>query len=103
VDELRHATKREAFEMQAERTREALKLTVRRNALKKERAECQELLAWSEEDEEAFEAALEEIKTRTTALKAEKKKLLKRTLKYRVPLEVLEELAPRLRSRDRLG
>jgi hypothetical protein len=80
-DELRHATKREALEMKADETSE---LTVRRNALKKERAECQELLAWSEEDEEAFEAALEEIKTRTTALKAEKKKLLMRTRKNRL-------------------
>jgi hypothetical protein len=83
-DELRHATKREAFEMKAERARETSELTVRRNALKKERAECQELLAWSEENEEAFETALEEIKTRTTALKAEKKKLLMRTRKYRL-------------------
>jgi hypothetical protein len=55
-----------------------------RNSSIEERAECQELLAWSEEDEEAFEAALEEIKTRTTALKAEKKKLLMRTRKYRL-------------------
>jgi hypothetical protein len=84
ADELRHATKREAFEMKAEQARETPELTVRRNALKKERAECQELQAWSEENEEAFEAALEEIKTRTTALKAEKKKLLMRTRKNRL-------------------
>jgi hypothetical protein len=83
-DELRHATKRELLEMKAERARETSELTVRRNALKKERAECQELLAWSEEDEEAFEAALEEIKTRTAALRTEKKKLLMRTRKYRL-------------------
>jgi hypothetical protein len=70
TDELGHASKREAFEMKAERARETSELTVRRNALKKERAECQELLAWSEEDEEAFEAALEEIKTRTTAARS---------------------------------
>jgi hypothetical protein len=84
ADELSHATKCEAFEMKVERAHETSELTVRRNALNKERAECQELLAWSEEDEEAFEAALEEIKTRTTALKAEKKKLLMRTRKYRL-------------------
>jgi transposase len=82
ADELRHATKREAFEMKAERARETSELTISRNALKKERAECQELLAWSEEYKEAFEAALGEIKTRTTALKAEKKKLLMRTRKH---------------------
>jgi hypothetical protein len=45
VDELRHATKRKVFEMKAERARELSELTVRRNALKKERVECQELLA----------------------------------------------------------
>jgi hypothetical protein len=64
ADELRHATKRELLEMKAERACETSVLTVRQNALEKERAECQERLAWSKEDEEAFEAVLEELWTR---------------------------------------
>lgn len=84
MDERDHIATQDAFVMKSERAQETTELTIRKRNLTKDRKERQERNAWSTDDEEEYERAVQAIKEESKPLLAEKKMMLQRTRKYRL-------------------
>ncbi|KAG7397283.1 hypothetical protein PHYBOEH_000928, partial [Phytophthora boehmeriae] len=84
ADQPKHDAKREAFFRRSTQAQETTAVAVRKNALSKERKEHQQKKTWSENDEQEYERALQEIKQENKSLLAEKKLMIRRTRKYRL-------------------
>ncbi|ETP22898.1 hypothetical protein F441_03895 [Phytophthora nicotianae CJ01A1] len=84
ADQLKHDAKREAFFRRSIRAKETTAVAVRKNELTKERKERQQKKAWSKNDEQEYERALQEMKQENKSLLAEKKLMIRQTRKYRL-------------------